>query len=244
MATLAGSLKVLRDEVNAAYPGRSKLSDGWIGDAAHAARKSDHNPDSKGIVRAIDVTEWDPNTPDVDLDDVAEALAEYLRKSQDGRVKYVIWRGRMFSSYSTSTRRAWEWGPYSGPNGHFKHVHVSVVQDPAGSSTRRWGFKKPTPVKFGFRPGDAGKGVEFLEHMLNILYKQRINSKGRIGGAQIKTDGWYEAQTTEAVREFQRFINRFSEYLGKLPPLEVDGIAGPLTLEFISEWVPVALKGK
>jgi len=55
-ARLAPSLKQLRTEVDVAWPMRSKRSDGWIGDAAHLARTSDHNPDADGIVHALDIT--------------------------------------------------------------------------------------------------------------------------------------------------------------------------------------------
>jgi len=144
---LARSLIQLRLEIHAVYPTRSIKSDGSIGDANHSARTSDHNPDDDGDVCAIDVTQDDANnTPRNPHDDVAEALAEYLRASRDPRIKYVIWRGRMFSSYATKTRKAWEWGPYSGPNGHFHHCHISVNQ--AGKNDPRpWGFraaKQPT----------------------------------------------------------------------------------------------------
>ena len=55
----AAALK-LREQVNARWPDRDKRSDGTIGDTAHAARKSDHNPDADGWVKALDI--------DADLD--------------------------------------------------------------------------------------------------------------------------------------------------------------------------------
>ncbi len=132
---LARSLTKLREEVNAAYPGRPTNSDGTIGDAAHSSRKSDHNPNSAGIVCALDLTEWVQNG--IEMNDV---LAEILRASRDPRIKYVISDGRMFSSYSTSHRRAWEWGPYNGFNKHTKHVHVSVLGHYADTITP-WNIK-------------------------------------------------------------------------------------------------------
>lgn len=143
------AIDTLRSEINAAHPGRSKISDGTLGDTAHSARKSDHNPDANGIVHAIDVTVWDDTDAD-NVDDVAQPLAEFLRAKRDPRTKYVIHRGRMFSSYPTTSggkyRAPYEWGPYTGPNGHFHHVHVSVYGDDGAP----WGYTgsaTPAPPK-------------------------------------------------------------------------------------------------
>lgn len=139
--SLAGGLVQLRREVDAAFPGRSTLSDGTLGDTAHAARKSDHNPDERDVVRA-----WDCTRDVVDGIDVAERLAEWLRAGRDPRVKYVIFRRRIFSSDIAP----WVWRPYSGANPHEHHVHVSVQPYPVGDSDRPWGFTRedddmPTP---------------------------------------------------------------------------------------------------
>jgi len=126
---IAKSLEVLRKQINEAFPSRSKVSDGGIGDAAHATRDSDHNPWVKdgaiGVVTARDFT-CDPN----DGADT-EALAERLRLGRDGRIKYVIYNGRMFSSIAKPHRAAWQWGPYTGKNPHKHHFHVSVLPDKA-----------------------------------------------------------------------------------------------------------------
>ncbi len=45
----------LREQVDDMYMDRDRKSDGWIGDTRHSARKSDHNPDKNGIVRALDL---------------------------------------------------------------------------------------------------------------------------------------------------------------------------------------------
>jgi hypothetical protein len=49
-----------------------------------------------------------------------------------------ISEGRIVSSYSTSARRAWQWGPYNGPNGHFKHLHVSVRKEWRSDTSPWW----------------------------------------------------------------------------------------------------------
>lgn len=135
MATwrLAASLVQLRDEVNKTYPKRDKGSDGTIGDTAHSTRRSDHNPNSRGVVQAWDCTD--------DKGTLGMELAEFLRKKRDPRVKYVISEGKMFSSYPTTSYPAWAWRPYNGTNKHTSHTHVSVVDDPNRyDDDTSWGF--------------------------------------------------------------------------------------------------------
>ena len=108
----------LREMIDDAYPDRDRKSDGWIGDAAHSNRKSDHNPDpSNGIVRAIDV--------DKDLDSRASTgayLADQIRScaKKDKRISYVIYAGKIASAKSF-----WRFRTYSGVNSHHAHIHIS-----------------------------------------------------------------------------------------------------------------------
>lgn len=113
---IAGSLKTLRDQVNAAWPNRDKRSDGSIGDAKHSSRKSDHNPNEAGVVCALDIDKDLSNTATV------ETVVNALVASRDPRIKYLIWRGRILSS----TVSPWTWREYTGTSGHFEHLHISV----------------------------------------------------------------------------------------------------------------------
>lgn len=124
---LADSLSYLIKQINEAYPHRDKSWDGTVGDEAHAARKSDHNPNERGIVCAIDITHDPKNGPD------GFALAEALRLSRDRRIHYVIWNRRIFNSTTTPS---WAWRPYNGPSPHDHHVHISVFDD-----TEPWKIK-------------------------------------------------------------------------------------------------------
>lgn len=116
---VAKSLLRLRDQVNIAFPDRSKDSDGTIGDERHSARESDHNPDTDGVVKAMDIT----HDPDNGCD--SYKLAEELRASRDHRIKYIISDRKICSS----TQSPWMWRPYRGSNPHDKHVHISVLPD-------------------------------------------------------------------------------------------------------------------
>lgn len=121
MARIAKSLATLRAQIDAAHPGRAKFNDGWIGDTAHQARKSDHNPNGAGVVQAVDLS----HDPAHGFD--SYAFADMLRQKRDPRIKYVISNSRIFSS----AVHPWEWRPYSGADSHSHHVHVSASDSAA-----------------------------------------------------------------------------------------------------------------
>lgn len=132
---LAPSLVAYVLEADRVFPQRDRSADGSIGDLAHQARVSDHNPAGDGLVHAVDLDE--DLAPGLDM----RGFAERLRLGRDRRIKYVIYEGRMFSSYATATRRAWEWGPYSGVNAHLHHLHLSILNsDTAENDVSPWGF--------------------------------------------------------------------------------------------------------
>jgi hypothetical protein len=120
---VAKSLLQLREQIDHLFPNRKKGADGTIGDAVHAANKSDHNPNSNGIVTAMDITHDPANGCNAGL------LAEALRRGKDVRLKYVIWNSRMFSSYEHGATPPWTWRQYTGMNRHTAHVHISVYDD-------------------------------------------------------------------------------------------------------------------
>lgn len=120
---LAPSLVALRREIDQRWPHRDRRSDGWLGDAAHSARQSDHNPDARGMVHALDV--------DKDGIDVAALLAAAIG---DRRVWYVIHNRQIWSR-----TYGWDARPYTGANAHTEHVHISIqYAHDAEADTRPW----------------------------------------------------------------------------------------------------------
>lgn len=118
----SNSLNALMDEIEAAFPGRH-AADGTAASRGHDRNnpRSDHRPypySGPGVVNAVDAGEV--------KEDDGIALAEAIRASRDGRIKYVIHERRIFSSYPHANGAPWTWRPYSGYNAHLSHVHVSV----------------------------------------------------------------------------------------------------------------------
>ena len=116
----------LRLQVDDSYPDRDRTSDGWIGDARHSARPSDHNPDWKNAVegiayvRAIDI---DRDLSGKTKPELMPDLADQLRlaaKRGEKRIQYIIFNGKI-----TSAKSLWRWVAYRGVNPHVKHCHVS-----------------------------------------------------------------------------------------------------------------------
>jgi hypothetical protein len=120
MAKLCKAGQQLREQIDDAFPDRDRASDGWIGDAKHAARKSDHNPSAEGIVRAIDI-DADLRSHKSEAFDLADQLRLLARF--DKRVSYLIFNGKIASS-----KRNYKWRKYDGINPHKTHIHISFTK--------------------------------------------------------------------------------------------------------------------
>ena len=129
MARLVAAAVKLRDQVNKRFPSRDKASDGWIGDRAHRARKSDHNPDARGWVHALDIdadlVPWSLKLSKRAARALADQLVEYARSGAPGsdRLKYVVFDGQIASGTYPTSFWTWRGSGY----GHHHHIHVSFT---------------------------------------------------------------------------------------------------------------------
>lgn len=163
MARLAYSLETLRSQINAAYPKRNKASDGWIGDAKHAARPSDHNPNAQGVVCGLDITDH-PGYLDI------HALADHIRLNRHPNLKYIISNRRI-----ASAKDNWKWRPYTGTNPHSKHVHFSVGVGTDGKS-KPGTYDDSTPWKLQ-KAGNEMSADNLTEYEVKELYKAYFGIK-------------------------------------------------------------------
>jgi peptidoglycan hydrolase-like protein with peptidoglycan-binding domain len=211
---IAGALDVLRAQVNTLHPNRSTKSDGWIGDTAHAATVSDHNPDPAGVVRALDLT----NDPAHGFD--ASDFAETLRRNRDPRVKYVISDRRIFAGVQGP--QPWVWRPYNGSNPHTSHVHISVRASSAGDDRHPWQLTGGTvpPRTTPNRPNPTGdltvKLIDLRNAQNKIVTGKGVKPMQRLLG--VTADGKAGPKTRDALLKAQRRL--------KLP---ADAVFGPAT---------------
>lgn len=196
---VAKSLLRLRDQVNAIAPTRAKDSDGTIGDASHSSRESDHNPNSHGVVCAMDITH---NPPVFD----AYAFAEQLLASRDNRIHYVISNRKIAAGNCGPS--PWQWRPYHGASPHDHHTHTSVKQDPALYDLETdWMLdgKIHAPV-VNVMPKiilPAAVRPQLRLYMHNNYVKEMqllLNKKG----AALQADGYFGDGTWRAVQAFQK----------------------------------------
>ena len=123
MARLVAGGVTLRNQVNKRWPRRDKRSDGWLGDAAHKGRVSDHNPDARGLVHALDIdADLDPKDPGA-AQRLANQIVAYAASGIPGanRIKYVVFNDQIASGTYANSMWKWRGSGY----GHMHHIHVS-----------------------------------------------------------------------------------------------------------------------
>jgi peptidoglycan hydrolase-like protein with peptidoglycan-binding domain len=222
----APSLVTLRKEVDARWPGRSRVSDGAIGDTRHSTRTNSHNPvgsgtgpgvGTRGAVHAMDITS--------DGIDVATFLSAVVG---DARVWYVIHDGRIWS-------RTTGWAPVAHRGDpHSTHIHVNLREDSqatavaAENDTRSWFGGGGTSTAFFPSPARSSLTAKQTTRLQRALIATGYSIPA---GAT----GKYGAQTTAAVAAFQQAQG----WSGS----QADGIAGPETLRRLGVTAPGSTSG-
>lgn len=222
--TLAHNLDVRRKNIWACW-GHDVVV-GWIGDAAHQAGCSDHNPDSTGVVHAID--------PMVTGDRAQKIVNEAL--AHPGDLQYVIHNRTIWSATV-----GWKARKYTGSDPHTNHVHLSgkhgsqhqaahtcVGYDLAAqSSTPVFNVCPPPPKPPAPKPPAPKPPVPTHAPGSRVLSNQNPDLRGpdvvfvqkfigsRHAGAP---DGAYGNKTAAGVRWYQGMRG-----------IHVDGIVGPST---------------
>lgn len=131
---LAQSLAAAAREADALWPNRSHASDGSVGDLRHwnqgrptaenGYRGSDHNPDDRGIVCALDLT----HDPAHGVD--RWVIANEIKERRDPRVQYLvtmdphIGHDRIWNIDSDA--EGWRLNTADGGYAHENHLHISI----------------------------------------------------------------------------------------------------------------------
>lgn len=200
----AEALLCLRAELDAAFPGRDRASDGGIGNVAHSTRTSDHNPwvvdaNGIGVVRAFDFDAGPGLLPDEAHDTAGDVLCAAVVAAARARHpamtygSYIIYERTIYSyTYGFEAR------PYNGTNPHDSHVHVSVGRARAAYDSRAaWGVRAPVVLPVvdasNIYPGAPKHG-----HV--VMVQQGLN---RVMGAALTCDGLYGPNTTAVARGWQ-----------------------------------------
>ena len=193
----APSLVALRREVDTLWPGRSRLSDGSIGDNRHGRTINSHNPvgaangprvGTRGAVHAMDIT-----SAGIDVNRLLAAVIG------DSRVWYVIHDSKIWSRTT-----AWAARPYSG-DPHTTHVHINLREDSqaaatdAENGTRSWFAGKTTAAPAFLATPNSG--LSLTESQVRALQRALISAGFAIPAG---ATGVYGPQTTSAVAAFQR----------------------------------------
>lgn len=175
---LAPSLARFRTSINTRWPNRDKGSDGWIGDAAHQARTSDHNPDPRtGVVRALDIDKDGVHPPTV----LAAAMLH-------PGVRYVIHNRRIYH-----VDKAFKPAVYTGSNPHTGHVHTSIQHTKAAEVD-----------KTDWRPVSAAFQWPTLKLGMESVAVRQLQAYLNGHGASLALDGSFGDGTRAAVLAFQR----------------------------------------
>lgn len=178
-----------RAHVKSKYPKRTTLSDGTIGDAAHQANNSEHNPDSDGSVDAWDcdvnlLATSNPTGSNAEVLAMRGLIAEFQKQTQ---AQLWIFK-RQIANRDVSN---WKVRPYTGASAHDHHCHFQSRQSQetrpfTGEVTPAVNAKPAVAGSRTLKLGMSGEDVKYLQRWLGI------ESDGVFGVATRSKVLWYQ----------------------------------------------------
>lgn len=143
---LTKGLVNLRTQINDWAPTRDHTSDGTIGDAAHQAETSGHNPDDTPGSRA----EWnsDPDsTPEVRAFDcdtdfrngvTAQVVVDHIKALPgiSSVIRYIIYNRKIYKAAN-----GWKAETYTGPSAHTEHIHFTGAYTQAADNNDSYNYR-------------------------------------------------------------------------------------------------------
>lgn len=138
-------LQNLLRQINEWSPDRDHASDGTIGDTAHQAERSGHNPDDTPGSRP----EWNgdsDSTPEVRAIDIdadfrngvtAQQFVDHIVGLRPTSVlRYVIYNRRIYQA-----AYGWLPLPYDGPSAHTEHIHFSGAYSQTADNNTTYAYR-------------------------------------------------------------------------------------------------------
>lgn len=228
---LTAGLQNLRSQVNERFPARDKSSDGTIGDAAHQAETSGHNPDDTPGSSA----EWDSdsdNTAEVrawDMDSdlresgaTAQMVVDHIRSLPNvaSVLRYIIYNRKIYRSTAGFAPVA-----YTGASAHTEHIHFSGAYSQASDNNTSFNYKLDevnmpslqeilSGIGGDLQNNDSGIAIGVRKQIVNVL--NGVQPFVGPAGDRLHAAGWSD-------KTLMDLTSRFFELIGAAEVTAPDG---------------------
>lgn len=208
---LTDGLGNLRTQVNARFPDRDHASDGTIGDAAHMAETSGHNPDDTAGSHpewngdpdgTAEVRAWDMDSDLRESGASAQMVVDHIRRLPNVTqvLRYMIYNRKIYSASN-----GWVPQTYSGASAHTEHIHFSGAYSQAADNNTSFNYRldeiNKRAMEDDMSAADATTGV--LGYAGGGLPTEDLNITNS-AGAHVD----------------ENFLNYFTELYGRVKALE------------------------